>query len=286
MPKRTVKRCVRQQCQKIYSENEKNKYCMCGALLQLVEVDIKNQLSSVKQQNASTSNKKTSAGPNPPNAPSKKRDESSKKAVYVEEEKQIDKQTPVIENASDYKERDEYKPLVSEEIEIGRKCDNNEPAFDGQKDSDDSRPTEEFVEDDDSTEVTTKNEQIPVDSTNSKVIKDATSDVKGYLYLLLEDDEIEYELSEVTCIGRTTEDTQADIDLTEYAGKDVSRRHAVITKEKDGFYISNVSKTHSVRIIDKDTNETAMEYGSKIRLETEVGILLSKKVFLQFVEER
>lgn len=285
MPKRTVKQCVRPQCKEIYSENEKNKYCMCGALLQLIEIDIKSQKSNAKKQNNTSSSKKTAENSKPETMPEKKED-SHIKVVDVKEQKQLDEPILVIETDSDFKENDEYNPPISEEIEIEIECEDNEPVFDEQEDSEDATPTEDFADDDDSTDETIENEYNPDDSDALEVTEDDTSDVKGYLYLLLEDDEVEYELSEVTRIGRTTEDTKADIDLTEYAGKDVSRQHVVITREKDGFYIANVSKTHSVRIIDKDNNETAMEYGSKIRLETEVGILLSKKVFLQFVEER
>ena len=39
MPKKIVKRCIRPQCMKIYDEIEKNRFCMCGALLQKVEID-------------------------------------------------------------------------------------------------------------------------------------------------------------------------------------------------------------------------------------------------------
>ena len=285
MPKRTVKQCVRPQCNKIYSENEKNKYCMCGALLQLVEIDIKSQKSNAKKQNNTSSSKKTAENSKPKIMPEKKED-SHIKVVDVEEQKQLDEPILVIETDSDFKENDEYNSPISEEIEIETECEDNEPVFNEQEDSEDTTPTKDFADDDDSTDETIENEYNSDDSDALEVTEDDTSDVKGYLYLLLEDDEVEYELSEVTRIGRTTEDTKADIDLTEYAGKDVSRQHVVITREKDGFFIANVSKTHSVRIIDKDNNETAMEYGSKIRLETEVGILLSKKIFLQFVEER
>lgn len=112
-----------------------------------------------------------------------------------------------------------------------------------------------------------------------------TSETKAFLYLLLEDDDVEFELCNITRIGRAAEGVQVDIDLSEYAGKSVSREHAVIRKEKDGYYITNVSRNHSVRIIDQDNNAAALAYGTKVLLKSEDGILLSKKVLLQFVEE-
>lgn len=109
----------------------------------------------------------------------------------------------------------------------------------------------------------------------------------AYLYLLLDnDEEVEYKLGKTTRIGRASDSVEVDIDLTEYAGKDVSREHVVITKEKNGYFITNVSQNHSVRIIDLDENEKAIEYGKKELLKSEEGILLSKKIFLQFVEEK
>lgn len=173
MAKSTVKRCVRPQCMAIYSENIKSRYCDCGALLQMTEIEFK-----------------------------------PKKNTYK-------------------------KPVVMQET----------------------------VED------------VP-----------AAEETKAFLYLLLDDNEIEFKLNKVTRIGRAADSVQVDIDLAEYAGKDVSREHAVITKEKEGYYITNVSRNHSVRIIDQDENETAIEYGKKELLKSEDGIVLSKKVLLQFIE--
>ncbi len=113
MPKRKVKQCVRPQCQEIYSENEKNKYCMCGALLQLVEIDIKSQKSNAKKQNNTSSSKKTAENSKPITGPEKKED-SRIKTVDVEKQKQLGEPIPVIENDSDHKESDEYNPPVSE----------------------------------------------------------------------------------------------------------------------------------------------------------------------------
>lgn len=179
MTKKKVKRCVRPQCMKTYDETEKNRFCICGALLQTVEIEIKPKKNAGKK----------------PVSPS--------------------------------------KPEVN-----------------------------------------------PIPKTGEN-----TSETKAYLYLLLEDGDVEFELCNITRIGRAADGVQVDIDLSEYAGKNVSREHAVIRKEKDGYYITNVSRNHSVRIIDQDKNETALEYGKKVLLKSEDGILLSRKVLLQFVEE-
>lgn len=167
MTKKKVKRCVRPQCMKVYEETEKNRFCICGATLQAVEMEIKPKGNTCKK----------------PVSPS--------------------------------------KPKVN-------------PAF---------------------------------------------------LYLLLEDDDVKFELYNITRIGRSADGVQADIDLAEYVGKNVSREHAVIRKERDGYYITNVSRNHSVRVIDSENNEVALEYGSRVLLKSEDGILLSRKVLLQFVEE-
>ncbi len=189
MQKKTVKRCVRPQCMEIYEETDKNRFCICGALLQMVELDIK-----------------------------------SKKNAYEKSGNTVKSETNSIfeQNGS--------------QIEVN-------------------------------------NEQMEY------------SESKAFLYLLLDDDDIEFELSNITRIGRAAVGVQVDIDLTEYAGKDVSREHAVIQKEKDGYYITNVSRNHSVRIMDCDDNEVAIEYGRRALLKTGDGIILSRKVLLQFEEE-
>ena len=116
--------------------------------------------------------------------------------------------------------------------------------------------------------------------------EESDEESNAYLYLLLEEEDVEFELSNVTRIGRAADGVQVDIDLSEYAEKkDVSREHAVIRKEKDGYYITNVSRNHSVRLMDQDDNEVALEYGKRALLRTGVGIILSKKILLQFEEE-
>lgn len=205
MPKKTVKRCVRPQCMEIYEETEKSSFCMCGALLQIVEIEVKPKKNTYKKP-------KVSPVPKPAEVVS-----------LLNEEEEI---------------REDELNNVTDDTEIA----------DNQGDND-------------------------------------ASETKAFLYLLLDDDDIEFELSNITRIGRAADGVQVDIDLSEYAGKDVSREHAVIRKEKDGYYITNVSRNHSVRIMDQNDNEVALEYGKKALLKSEDGILLSKKVLLQFVEE-
>lgn len=200
MPKKIVKRCVRPQCMEIYEEVEKNRFCMCGALLQITEIDIKPKKNTYKK---------------PAGASKPKADLTPKKEEF------------------DFFGADEETD--SEEYE----ADNNEP----------------------------------------------NDNKKAFLYLLLEDDDVEFELSNITRIGRLADGVQVDIDLSEYAGKDVSREHAVIRKEKDGYYITNVSRNHSVRLMDQYNNEVALAYGKKAFLRTGDGIILSKKILLQFEEE-
>lgn len=198
MPKKIVKRCVRPQCMEIYERTEKNRFCMCGALLQVIEIEIKPKKNIDKKPVSPTKPKVNSIYPKP-----------GEEKVY----------------------------LFGEDEEAGTE------------------------------------------------VEDESPETRAFLYLLLEDEDVEFELSNITRIGRAAGGVQVDIDLTEYAGKEVSREHAVIRKEKDGYYITNVSRNHSVRIMDQDDNEAALEYGKKTLLKSEDGILLSKKVLLQFVEE-
>lgn len=207
MPKKTVKRCIRPQCMEIYEETEKNRFCMCGALLQIVEIDVKPKKNTYKKP---TSSAKPKANPVP----------------------------KPVENVT----------TLSEEEKISE--DNLNAVLDDENEGDSD-----------------------------------TSETKAFLYLLLDDDDVEFELSNITRIGRAADGVQVDVDLTEYAGKDVSREHAVIRKEKDGYYITNVSRNHSVRIMDQDDNEVALEYGKKALLKMGDGIILSRKILLQFEEE-
>lgn len=226
MTKKKVKRCVRPQCMKIYEETEKNRFCICGAALQAVEIEIKPKKNACKKL---VSPSKSEVNPIP------KTRENTK---YVGEETAVNKE-------------------------------------------DLSAPEEKTIIEDN------RNEQADSEDFKFDVVQDEddASETKAFLYLLLEDNDIEFELCNITRIGRAADGVQVDIDLSEYVGKDVSREHAVIRKEKDGYYISNVSRNHSVRVIDQDNNEVALEYGTKVHLKSEDGILLSRKVLLQFMEE-
>ena len=248
MPKKTVKRCVRPQCMEIYEEAEKNRFCACGALLQITEIDIKPKKNTYKKPvNASK----------PKTNPMPKNDEvaipiSNDEDVNVVKEDESNDETYVLTNPL---EQNSLNEDVTDES-----ADEETFDFFGSNEEDDVN--EDSVEEDE-----------PAD------------DVKAFLYLLLDDDDLEFELSSITRIGRAADGVQVDIDLSEYAGKDVSREHAVIRKEKDGYYITNVSRNHSVRIIDQEDNEVALEYGKRALLRTGDGIILSKKILLQFEEE-
>ena len=101
-----------------------------------------------------------------------------------------------------------------------------------------------------------------------KDCENETPESRAFLYLLLDDADVEFEISNFTRIGRAADGVQVDIDLSMYAGKDVSREHAIIRKEKDGYYITNVSRNHSVRIMGQDDNEVALEYGKTLKRDT------------------
>jgi ribosomal protein S9 len=208
----------------IYPESEKNKYCMCGALLQVVEIEIKPKTNKQKK------NADAAFGDN--------RQNDKKKSGQA-------------------KGGGEKRKASSETRKTADGCDSK---------------TNEVIKE--SPERKAPEPEVGVNQ------------VKASLYLLLDNDDIRFDVSDIVKIGRETEENSVDIDLSAYAGKDVSRQHAVIKREKDGYYITNVSKNHSVRIIDQDDNETALEYGKKVRLKSEDGILLSKKILLQFVEEK
>ena len=64
MPKKTVKICIRPQCMEMYEETEKNKFCMCGAFLQIVEVEVKPKKSTYKKS-VSPSKPKGNSTPKP-----------------------------------------------------------------------------------------------------------------------------------------------------------------------------------------------------------------------------
>lgn len=104
------------------------------------------------------------------------------------------------------------------------------------------------------------------------------------LSLILDDGNIDFPLSDVTRIGRSVEGASVEIDLTKYAERDVSKKHAVVFKENDYYCITNTSKSRSVTIIHTDNSQTPLVYNQSTILKTGDGIVLSKKVLLEFKE--
>lgn len=248
MPKKKVKRCVRPQCMEIYDEIEKNKFCMCGALLQIAEIEVKPKKNTYKKI---VSPSKPKVNPTPKLI--EKSDQLSEEEIEQDFNNIFDDDTENVDNQSEQTGINDYdKDVTQDEAELD---------FFGVDAGDDSVEEEKDYDND-------------------------TPESKAFLYLLLDDEDVEFELSSITRIGRVADGVQVDIDLSKYVGKEVSREHAVIRKEKDGYYITNVSRNHSVKIMDQDDNEVALEYGKKVLLKSEDGILLSKKVLLQFVEEK
>lgn len=226
MPIKTVKRCIRPQCMKIYEEREKNRFCMCGALLKIIEIDIMPKKNTCK------------------------------KPVYVSK--------PGIGSVQKMNEH-----VVS--LWNGEKSKFNQ----------DNQFNDEF-------DMTTNTlMQASLDVIDEPVNREDEYNINkdAFLYLLLEDEEVEFKLSNITRIGRDTNTVRVDIDLSKYVGKGISREHAIIRKEKDGYYITNVSRNHSVRLLDQDNNEVLLEYDKKALLKTGDGVILSKKILLQFEEE-
>lgn len=110
---------------------------------------------------------------------------------------------------------------------------------------------------------------------------DGQSETLGYLYLLPEDEEekeVEFKLGRRTIVGRSSDTMTVDVDLSQFGGL-ISRKHVLITCEEDGFYVTNLSENHSVHV-----NNKVVVRGNKMKLESEDGIILSKKVLLQFEE--
>lgn len=50
MRKKTVKRCTRPQCMEVYPEDTPSKYCDCGALLQVTEIEIPDRKTFVPKE--------------------------------------------------------------------------------------------------------------------------------------------------------------------------------------------------------------------------------------------
>ena len=223
MSKKTVKRCVRPQCMEVYSEDCSNKYCECGALLQVVEIDIPNKYTYKPRKEVDPST----------GAPSGNKPDSRVAQPRVENIKPLE------------------KPLTSEtDIDGGKRA-----GFD-------------FF-DEGTSQVTVKPSPV------------AKPEPLGYLYLIPEnedEEEVEYRLGRKTIIGRSSDPIAVDVDLSQFGGL-ISRKHALITCEADGFYITNLSENHSVHV-----NNKVVVNGQKMKLTSEDGIILSKKVLLQFEE--
>ncbi|MBR5509969.1 MAG: FHA domain-containing protein [Lachnospiraceae bacterium] len=112
-----------------------------------------------------------------------------------------------------------------------------------------------------------------------KGIKEPVQRPPAYLYLMLDDgQEVEYKLGKTVLIGRKSDTVCVDIDLSEYRGL-VSRRHAQISREEDGYYMTRLSENHSVHI-----NGKPLASGEKRKLQSEDVVVLSKKILFQFEE--
>lgn len=292
MPKKKVKRCIRPQCMMIYPENTKNVFCDCGALLELAQIEVVNKKNNINTKKANNHNQKKKT-PGKKDVITKKLDVSSEKIAEKEIKTEISvedlKEKAIIDEEISIKEDvgilsvvdeqpDDASDSLSEDLQDNVDVDET---IDEKIDQEESDEIDFLGTDISDGEIRTDKDIVP----EELVDKEETD--AAYLYLLLDnDEEVEYKLGKTTRIGRASDSVEVDIDLTEYAGKDVSREHVVITKEKDGYFITNVSQNHSVRIIDLEENEKAIEYGKKELLKSEEGILLSKKIFLQFVEEK
>lgn len=274
----------------IYPENTKNVFCDCGALLELAQIEVVNKKNNINTKKANNQNQKKKT-PYKKDVITKKLDVSSEKIAEKEIKTEISvedlKEKAIIDEEISIKEDVGILSVVDEQPddateEFDEESENiTEELDDEVSDDEASDEIDLFGIDISDGEIRTDKDIVP----EELVDKEETD--AAYLYLLLDnDEEVEYKLGKTTRIGRASDSVEVDIDLTEYAGKDVSREHVVITKEKDGYFITNVSQNHSVRIIDLEENEKAIEYGKKELLKSEEGILLSKKIFLQFVEEK
>lgn len=224
MRKKTVKRCIRPQCMEVYPEDTPSKYCDCGALLQVTEIEIPDRKTFVPKEGP---------GPKEENPNDGKKSEGGE--THISSEKTVKVQKLMFSETS--------------------KQASNENEFD-------------FF-----------GENIGTPASSS--VTSNGSHLLGHLYLIPEnetDHETEYILGIKTIIGRTSDTMAVDVDLSQFGGL-ISRKHALITCEKDGFYITNLSENHSVHV-----NNKVVAHGQKMKLASEDGIILSKKVLLQFEE--
>lgn len=224
MSKKTVKRCIRPQCLAVYSEDNTSKYCDCGALLQVTEIEIPDRILYVQKKEPS----------------------------------------PNREN------NDEKKP-VNEGIGVSVK------KIDKEEESAVSKTTKKAVYENGFNFFSECTSRSTLSTSNTAV----SSRHIGYLYLIPEnedEDEKIYKLGKRTLIGRSSDTMLVDVDLSQFGGI-ISRRHALITYEKDGFYITNLSENHSVHV-----NNKVVVSGEKIKLTSNDGVILSKKILFQFEE--
>ncbi len=262
MSLKKVKRCIRPQCMAIYSEKTEGRYCACGAQLELVEIENKRPDNNKdKQKNGYYQNDKTPVNTvnNQPN---------TQPVNQVNNQQYTQPANPVNSQQNESYANPAYNQ---------QNAPYANPAY--------NQPNESYAN-------PAYNQQNapyvnPVNTQDNSQMENPVSPSakKACLYLLLDDREVRFELKDITKIGRAAEGVDVDIDLAPYAGKDVSREHALIMREKDGYYIANISRNHSVRIIDSAGNELALDYGYKIILKPEQGIVLSRKLLLQFMEE-
>lgn len=223
MSKKIVKRCIRPQCMEIYSKDNTNKYCDCGALLQVTEIEI------------------------PDRKLYGQRKELVRKDDSKDEKKTADRDMHVSPEKTDSVEKSVANETSSNAV--------NESGFDFFGES----------------------AEKPVSVPITPIILKPS----GHLYLIPEnedEDEVEYKLGQKALIGRSSDTMSVDVDLSQFGGL-ISRKHALITYEQDGFYITNLSENHSVHV-----NNKVVVNGQKKKLESEDGVILSKKVLLQFEE--
>lgn len=242
MPKKITIRCVRPQCMAIYKEDYKSRFCECGALVQKVEFE---------EPQKKNPQKKLSGGSNPKNQIQNKKDDIKKE--------ELNKKDIVSESLADEVEQTESEKIRTEMI---------------LKDDIDGEEIETLVE-----ELCPESEEPMIDffamDETPKKGKDA------YIYLLLDDDnEVEYKLSKRILIGRTTENEEVDVDLTQYPNANqISRKHALIEQREDGYYITKISKSHSLHV-----NEKAVDTDEEIRLVSGDMIIFSRVMAFQFEE--
>ncbi|WP_026522725.1 FHA domain-containing protein [Butyrivibrio sp. VCB2001] len=120
---------------------------------------------------------------------------------------------------------------------------------------------------------------VPINKPENRPQKPRTNK-KAQLVLLLDDDqEIAFELKQSNTIGMSTDKGPVDIDLTQYTQREfISRRHAQIYLKDNTYYITKITKKHSVHVNEKAVSD------APIKLISGDMVLLSKKLVFQFEE--